>query len=39
MKQKSILITGVAGLLGSQMAKWIIENNRLTLKFLEKEFI
>lgn len=26
MKQKSILITGVAGLLGSQMAKWIIEN-------------
>ena len=27
MKNKSILITGVAGLLGSRLADWIIENH------------
>lgn len=27
MRKKSILITGVAGLLGSRMAKWILENH------------
>ena len=27
MKNKSVLITGVAGLLGSRLADWIIENH------------
>ena len=27
MKNKSILITGIAGLLGSRLADWIIENH------------
>ena len=26
MKNKTVLITGVAGLLGSRLADWIIEN-------------
>lgn len=28
MKKKNVLITGVAGLLGSHLAKWIIENKK-----------
>ena len=32
---KNILITGIAGLLGSRFADWIIENKKATM-FLEQ---